>query len=198
MSQFASKWNNNRGPGISDKVRDVIRTDSPLKPRLDNAIKQINIQITKLDQTNNRLKDKDSIIFRNVVTAMKSHDMPHATIYANELTELRKMTKMVNQSKLALEHCTKTHSWSNRIIPFNQMIQEALDKNKKDIIKGGVRKEEIVKFIKNNGRVDSRKIRDLLNWGKQIGFKRYRNYLRTIDGIYTTVINKKEYYVYSP
>ena len=78
------------------------------------------------------------------------------------------------------------------------MIQEALDKNKKDIIKGGVRKEEIVKFIKNNGRVDSRKIRDLLNWGKQIGFKRYRNYLRTIDGIYTTVINKKEYYVYSP
>ena len=103
MSQFASKWNNDRGPGISDKVRDVIRTDSPLKPRLDNAIKQINIQITKLDQTNNRLKDKDSIIFRNVVTAMKSHDMPHATIYANELTELRKMTKMVNQSKLALE-----------------------------------------------------------------------------------------------
>ena len=102
------------------------------------------------------------------------------------------------QSKLALKHCTKTHNWSNRIIPFNQMIQEALDKNKKDIIKGGVRKEEIVKFIKDKGRVNSRMIRDLLNWGKQIGFKRYRNYLRTVNGIYTTVINKKEYYVYSP
>ena len=57
MSQFASKWNNNRGPGISDKVREVIRTDGPLKPRLDNAIKQIRTQIIKLDQTNNRLKE---------------------------------------------------------------------------------------------------------------------------------------------
>lgn len=103
MSHFTSKWSNNRGPGISDKVREVIRTDGPLKPRLDNAIKQIRTQIIKLDQTNNRLKDKDSTIFRNVVTAMKNHDMPHATVYANELAELRKMTKMVTQSKLALE-----------------------------------------------------------------------------------------------
>ncbi len=103
MSQFASKWNNNQGSGISDRVREIIRTDGPLKPRLDNAIKQIRIQVIKLDQTNNRLKEKDSTIFRNVVTAMKNHDMPHANVYANELGELRKMTRMVTQSKLALE-----------------------------------------------------------------------------------------------
>ena len=101
------------------------------------------------------------------------------------------------QSQLALDHCSNVHTWSNRIIPFNKMISDALDKQLSDVIQSGDKKEDIVNFVKRKKMVDTQTMSDYLGWGKQIGFRRYRNYLRTIDGLYTTMINKKEYYVYN-
>ena len=101
------------------------------------------------------------------------------------------------QSQLAINHCGNVHTWGNRILPFNQMINNALDKQQSDVIKSGNKKDDIVNFVKKNKMVDTQTISDYLGWGKQISFRRYRNYLRTIDGLYTTVINKKEYYVYN-
>ena len=101
------------------------------------------------------------------------------------------------QSQLAINHCGDVHSWGNRIIPFNKMIDDAIDKQISDMIQSGDKKNDIVDFIKTKRMVDTKTMSDYLGWGKQIGFRRYRNYLRSIDGIYTTVINKKEYYVWS-
>ena len=52
------------------------------------------------------------------------------------------------QSQLALDHCSNIHTWSNRIIPFNKMINDALDKQKADVIQSGDKKEDIVNFVK--------------------------------------------------
>ena len=101
------------------------------------------------------------------------------------------------QSQLAINHCGYVHSWGNRILPFNKMIDDAIDKQTSDMIQSGDKKNDIVDFIKTKRMVDTKTMSDYLGWGKQIGFRRYRNYLRSIDGIYTTVINKKEYYVWS-
>ena len=101
------------------------------------------------------------------------------------------------QSQLALDHCSNVHTWSSRIVPFNKMITEAIDKQLSDVIKSGDKKDDIVNFVKKHKMVDTQQMSDYLGWGKQIGFRRYRNYLRTVDGLYTTVINKKEYYVYN-
>lgn len=104
MSQFTSKWNNEHRPGISDKIKEVIRTDKePIKPKLEYAVRQINTQITKLDQTSQKLKNRDANIFNNIVASLSKHDKSHATVYATELVEIRKMNKIVTQSKLALE-----------------------------------------------------------------------------------------------
>jgi len=101
------------------------------------------------------------------------------------------------QSQLALDHCSNVHTWSSRIVPFNKMITEAIDKQLSDVIKSGDKKDDIVNFVKKHKMVDTQQMSDYLGWGKQIGFRRYRNYLRTVPGLYTSVINKKEYYVYN-
>ena len=72
-------------------------------------------------------------------------------------------------------------------------IKVKLPKKPKQLSK----KDDIVNFVKRNKMVDTQQMSDYLGWGKQIGFRRYRNYLRTVDGLYTTMINKKEYYVYN-
>ena len=77
------------------------------------------------------------------------------------------------------------------------MISEAIDKQKSDMIQSGEKKDDIVDFVKSNKMVDIVTINKYLGWGRQIGFRRYRNYLRSVPGIYTTMVDGKEYYVYN-
>ncbi|MCP8311075.1 MAG: Snf7 family protein [Candidatus Methylarchaceae archaeon HK01B] len=103
MPQFADRWAKSSSPTIGEKIKETIRPAGPLKPRLDAAIRQIQAQVSKLDSTTTRLKDRDNAIFNKVVQAIQRHDMQHASVFANELAEIRKMNKMVTQAKIALE-----------------------------------------------------------------------------------------------
>jgi len=103
MPQFADRWSKSSSPTIGERVKETIRPAGPLKPRLDAAIRQIQVQISKLDSTTTRFKDRDSAIFNKVVLSIQNHDMSHASVYANELAEVRKMNKTVTQAKIALE-----------------------------------------------------------------------------------------------
>lgn len=104
MSNFANKWESRKeSQTISEKVKEAIKPAGPLKPRLEHAIRQIHVQISKLDTTANKLKERDNSIFTRVVGAVQKHDNQHAAIYANELSEVRKMSKMVTHAKIALE-----------------------------------------------------------------------------------------------
>ena len=101
------------------------------------------------------------------------------------------------QSVLALEHCRKVHSWKNRVLGFEKMIDENLDIIKKDIMGETDRRDKLIDYIKKNKQVDIKQIRSYMNWGKSIAFRKYRNLIRSLDNFYTTVINKKEYYIYN-
>jgi division protein CdvB (Snf7/Vps24/ESCRT-III family) len=106
MSEFASKWVKQSGGGFGGRIREAVRPAGPLKPRLEQAVRQIRIQIAKLDAALTKLKERDQTIFNKVVSAIQKHDMQHAAVFANELAEVRKMEKMVTQAKLALEQIT--------------------------------------------------------------------------------------------
>ena len=54
----------------------------------------------------NRLKQRESSIFKKTVTAVQAHDQESSKAYSNELSEVRKMEKIVTQSKIALEQIT--------------------------------------------------------------------------------------------
>jgi division protein CdvB (Snf7/Vps24/ESCRT-III family) len=106
MSQFANKWDKSTGSGFKGRVRDSVHNPGPLKPRLDLAVRQIQVQVAKLDGTCAKLRERDTSIFNKIVSSIQKHDSQHASIYANELSEIRKMNKMVTQAKLALEQIT--------------------------------------------------------------------------------------------
>ena len=101
---FASKWQKkDQGPGLADRIRDTVRTPTPLKSQIEQANRQIKLLIAQLDGTVSRIKQRDSTIFKNVVSSLAKHDTQHAAVYANELAEVRKMRKMVTQAQLAME-----------------------------------------------------------------------------------------------
>ncbi len=103
MSKFEGKWIREQKPPVNDRVREAIRPPGPLKPRLEDAIRAIQAQIAKLEAVSAKQREKDATIFNKVVAAIQKHDAQHASIYANELAEIRKMNKTVTSSKVALE-----------------------------------------------------------------------------------------------
>ncbi len=101
---FASNWQRKeKSPGFVDRLRGSTRPSTPLKTQVEEANRQVRILISQLDNTVNRIKQRDSTIFKNVVSCLAKHDTQHASIYANELSEVRKMGKMVTQAQLAME-----------------------------------------------------------------------------------------------
>ncbi|MEX0910715.1 MAG: hypothetical protein WDZ43_01100 [Nitrosopumilaceae archaeon] len=92
-----------RKESISQKVIDKVRPDAPLKPKIDEAQKKLQLQIVKLDDITRKLKEKDEYIFKKVVEAVRTQNKQYSQAYAAELHEIRKMNKMVTNAKLAME-----------------------------------------------------------------------------------------------
>ena len=101
---FAKKWEQKREETtFGNSIRQTIQPPQPLKPQLDFAVKKLDMQISKLDQANERFTQKDRTLFTKLVDAYSHHDMSHANIYATELAEICKMSKLVMNAKLALD-----------------------------------------------------------------------------------------------
>jgi len=103
MSGLSKRWDNKDEQALSSKIKEAVHPPGALKPRLDSAIRRIEVQIQKLDQTTNRFSDRDKNIFNRVVDSYEKHDMTRAHIFANELSEIRKMEEMILHARLALE-----------------------------------------------------------------------------------------------
>ena len=104
-AKFAKKWGEKEEyqPAFGTKVKETIRPPGPLKPRLDFAVRRIEVQVQRLDQATDRFSERDKSIFARIVEAYSKHDMPRANVFANELAEIRKMEKMIMHARLALE-----------------------------------------------------------------------------------------------
>ena len=82
---------------------DNIKSPVPLKPKIEDAQKKLQLQISKLDGISNKMQEKDHLIFKRIVYAMQNHDSQYAKVLSNELSQIRKMNKMVDSAKLAME-----------------------------------------------------------------------------------------------
>lgn len=104
---FGNKWNKQQGDSVGEAVRNKllegVKPQAPLKPRIEEARSKLQMQVTKLETISNKMEEKDKLIFGRIVTAMQNHDSRYAKLLSNELSQIRRMNKMVNSAKLALE-----------------------------------------------------------------------------------------------
>jgi division protein CdvB (Snf7/Vps24/ESCRT-III family) len=103
MSQFSSNWDRKKTTGIGERLRTRFNNPGPLKPRLDAVMRQIQIVMAKLDTSMAKIRDRDAALFAKTVAAVQKHENQRASMFANELAEVRRVGKMVTQSRLALE-----------------------------------------------------------------------------------------------
>jgi division protein CdvB (Snf7/Vps24/ESCRT-III family) len=101
---FAKKWDQKSdGNSLLNSINQTIKPPQPLKPRLDMATRKLDAQVQRLEQTSERFAQKDKALFTKLVDSYQHHDMAHANMYATELAEIRKMTKIVMNARLALD-----------------------------------------------------------------------------------------------
>jgi len=102
--KFAKKWEKDYGEEpLTKRLKESVRPPGPLKPRLDFAVRRIEVQIQRLDKATDRFSERDKSIFKRIVDAYSVHDAPRANVFANELAEIRKMERMIMHARLALE-----------------------------------------------------------------------------------------------
>ncbi|WP_316504569.1 hypothetical protein [Nitrosopumilus sp.] len=86
-----------------EKLRYFIHKEAPLKPRIVDAIKQLNIPLTRLDTMYQKVHQQNQAAFHRIIEAQKNNEMQKASIIATELAERRKHEKTIEKARLALE-----------------------------------------------------------------------------------------------
>jgi division protein CdvB (Snf7/Vps24/ESCRT-III family) len=99
------KWNNDytSKEGIRDKLREAAQSQTPLKLRIEEAQRKLQIQIAKLDGISSKMQEKDKVIFDRIVKAMQNHDSHYGKLLSGELSQIRKIIKMLDSAKVAFE-----------------------------------------------------------------------------------------------
>ena len=93
---FQKMWAGN------EKVK-VPKSKDPLKMRLIQAQYKVRSMISRLDAYIARMQERDKTLFERVVEAQMSKDYTRAAMYANEVAEIRKITKQLLTTQIALE-----------------------------------------------------------------------------------------------
>ncbi len=102
-SGLSNKWSKQSQPGITEKISDTIKPKGALKPRVQEGIKKLRLQITKLDTMLSSLQERDAKLFQRIVNATQKHDTQTTKVLGNELAEVRKVTKILGSARIALE-----------------------------------------------------------------------------------------------
>ena len=104
LGSITKKWDQRINKGnFSQKVLDRIKPETPLKNKIDDAQKKLQLQVTKLSVVTEKLQKKHDVIFNKIVEAQRTNNHTYARAYAIELAEIRKMNNMVGGAKLAME-----------------------------------------------------------------------------------------------
>ena len=103
MGSLSNRWSKPQKPGISERLNSVLRPKGALKPRVETAIKKLQVQISKLDTMLSSLSNRDEKIFQRIVAATQQHDTHTANALSKELAEVRKVRRVLGNARMAIE-----------------------------------------------------------------------------------------------
>lgn len=103
MANFQNKWAKPVTPGITERINEAVKPKGALKPRVEMAVRRLQGQISKLDNMLTKLKQRDEKIFSRIVIATQQHDTHSSKVLSNELAEVRKVSRVLGNARMALE-----------------------------------------------------------------------------------------------
>ena len=103
MTSFDKTWARQETQSVTGKLREAVKPQGALKPRIQTAVNKLQVQISKMDSMLTKLQERDQQIFQRIVTAMQQHDTSTSKVLSNELAEIRKVTKMLGNARMSLE-----------------------------------------------------------------------------------------------
>ena len=103
MPSLSNKWSKQPQPSITEKINDTIKPKGALKPRVQDGIKKLQLQIKKLDTMLSNLQQRDAKLFQRIVDATQKHDAQTSKVLGNELAEVRKVSKILSGARMSLE-----------------------------------------------------------------------------------------------
>lgn len=103
MPSLTNKWTKPPQASITEKINETIKPKGALKPRVQEGIKKLQLQIKKLDSMLTNLQERDAKLFQRIVDATQKHDTQTSKVLGNELAEVRKVSKILSSARIALE-----------------------------------------------------------------------------------------------
>jgi len=103
MTSFEKSWAQREVKSMTERIRDTVKPQGALKPRIQTAVNKLQGQTSKMDVMLTKLHERDQQLFDRIVTATQSHDTPTSRVLSSELAEVRKVSRVLGNARNSLE-----------------------------------------------------------------------------------------------
>jgi division protein CdvB (Snf7/Vps24/ESCRT-III family) len=104
VKSFGNLWKSKeKEESMITKITNIGKPSVSLKEQINVVTQRLELQTKTLDNAVQRFEMRDADIFGRVVKAMSERDNARANILASELSEIRKVEKMLTHASLALQ-----------------------------------------------------------------------------------------------
>ncbi len=103
-NRFAGRWKDEeKQHSLLSKIKNIGKSSQNVKQQISSVTQRIEVQTRQLDLSVKRFEKRDAGLFERIVKALSERDTLSANVFAGELSEIRKVEKMLMQAQLALE-----------------------------------------------------------------------------------------------
>ena len=103
MTSFEKSWAHREVKSMTEKIRDTVKPQGALKPRIQTAVNKLQVQTSKMDAMLTNLHQRDQQLFDRIVTAMQNHDTQASRVLSSELAEVRKVSRVLGNTRNSIE-----------------------------------------------------------------------------------------------